>query len=482
MYDYFFLNIYSILSITGILKLCTHELDPTEPEKSLVYPKESTGASRVLPDKMYKSSFGVEVEFLVAVRLETEQYSTQEGYDIERQGQPVFIPESQCTYDGVDLCCYKTIQSTIEQDLGIVDPATRVLPPGQPATEDYESLEGYSKWTVKPDYSIMLPENHGILGKFRGYHWVCVEVTSPALWATPDSFEEIKKVCELLRTNFFTLITDSCGLHIHWGRGSGWVPVHHLRKAAALLLACDPLLAQLHPESRKDNYHCLSNRYFSEVAQGTLNAEQVNESIDQEALKSLAFDQCGGRETEYAGSSRIFSRRIPAGSLEGYAFKPERVPVSLEKFHTSLRVPQSIPNAARQLLTCSLPEAVGRLMHSSSKISARKLAFNFRNYTPGFYGEPDVKRTVEFRQCAGTLDGEEVTAFAKLYIGLCELAGKATINDLWRLILKCAEAEVAAAQWPDVTGDDVFDILIEAGLAQEAEALQAIILSRQSTS
>lgn len=429
---------------------------------------------------MCKSSFGVELEFLVAVQLETEQYFTQEGNETGRPGQPVFIPESQCTYDGVDLCCYKTIQSTIEQHLGMVNPTTRVLPPGQPATDDYESLEGYSKWTVKPDYSIMLPENHGILGKFRGYHWVCVEVTSPALWATPDSFEEVKRVCEILRMNFLTLITDSCGLHIHWGCGSGWVPVHHLRKAAALLLACDPLLAQLHPESRKDNYHCLSNRYFSEVAQSTLTAEQVNDSIDEKALESLAFDQCGSRGTKYAGSSPIFSRRIATGSLEGYPFRPDRIPVSVEKFHTSLRVPQSIPNAARQLLICSLPEAVGRLMHSSSKISARKLAFNFRNYIPGFYGESDVKRTIEFRQCAGTLNGEEVIAFAKLFIGLCEFAGKATINDLWHLILKCAEAEVGAAEWPNVTGDDVFDILIETGLAQEAEALQTVILKRQS--
>lgn len=428
----------------------------------------------------YKSSFGVELEFFVAVRLGTEEYSTQEGYEIGRPGQPVIIPESQCTYDGVDIYCYKKIQSTIEQHLGIVNPATRVLPPGQPATGDYESLEGYSNWTAKPDYSLMLPDNHGILSKFRGFHWVCVEVTSPALWATPDSFEEVKRVCEILRTNFITLITDSCGLHIHWGRGSDWVPVTHLRKAAALLLACDPLLAQLHPESRKDNYHCLSNRYFSEVAQSTLTAEQVNVSVDEKSLESLAFDQCGDRGTEYAGSSRVFPRCIAAGSLEGYPFKPDRVPVSVEKFHTNLRLPQSIPNSARQLLICSLPEAVGRLMHSSSKISARKLAFNFRNYIPGFYGQSDVKRTIEFRQCAGTLNGEEVVAFAKLFVGLCEFAGESTINDLWHLILKCAEAEVAVAEWPDVTGDDVFDILVEAGLAQEAEALQTIILKRQS--
>lgn len=430
---------------------------------------------------MYTSSFGVELEFFVAVRLETEQYSMQEEFEIGRPGQPVFIPESQCTYDGVDIYCYKTIQSTIEQHLGIVNPATRVLPPGQPPTGGYKSLEGYSNWIAKPDYSLMLPDNHGILGKFRGYHWVCVEVTSPALWATPDSFEEVKRVCEILRTNFITLITDSCGLHIHWGRGSDWVPVPHLRKAAALLLACDPLLAQLHPKSRKDNYHCLGNRYFSEVAQSTLSAEEVNDSIDEKALESFALDQYGGSGMEYTGSSCKFLRRIAAGSLEGYPFQPDRVPVSVEKFHTNIRVPQSIPNAARQLLICSLPEAVGRLMHSSSKISARKLAFNFRNYIPGFYGQSDVKRTIEFRQCAGTLNGEEVIAFAKLFIGLCELSGKTTINALWNLILKCAEAEVAAGEWPDVT-DDVFDILIAAGLAQEAEDLQTIILERQSKS
>lgn len=431
---------------------------------------------------MYKSSFGVELEFLVAVRLETEQYSPQKECEIGRSGQPIFIPESQCTRNSVDLCCYKEIQRTIERHLGNVDPATRVLPPDRSSMDDYESLEGYSEWTVKPEYSLMLPENQGILGKYGGYHWVCVEVTSPALWVTPESFDEVRKVCEILRTKFLTLITDSCGMHIHWGLGNKWIPVDHLRKIAALLLACDPLLAQLQPESRKDNYHCLSNRYFSEVAQSALSAEQAYESTEQEVLECLAFDQCDGGRAEHAGSSRTFSRRIVAGSLEGYHFRPDQVPVSVEKFHTSLRVPQSVPNAARKLLSCSSPEAVGRLMHSSSRISTRKLAFNFRNYTLGFYGESDVKRTVEFRQCAGTLNGKEVTAFAKLFVGLCELARKATIKDLWYLILKCAEAEAAAVEWPDVAGEDVFDILIAAGLAQEAEALQTITLEKQGKS
>lgn len=432
---------------------------------------------------MYESSFGVELEFLVAVRLETEQYYTQEGCEIGHSGQPIFIPESQCTNNSVDLCCYKKIKRVIERHLGNVNPATRVLPPGRPSVDDYKSLEGYSEWTVKPEYSLMLPENQGILGKYGGYHWVCVEVTSPALWARPESFDEVSKVCEILRTKFLTLITDSCGLHIHWGLGNKWIPVDHLRKIAALLLACDPLLAQLQPESRKDNYHCLSNRYFSEVAQRAFSAEQANVLTDQEeTLERLAFDQCDGGRLEHADSSHTFSRRIVAGSLEGYPFKPDQVPVSVENSHASLRVPQSIPHAARELLSCSLPETVGRLMHSSSRISTRKLAFSFRNYIPGFYGELDVKRTIEIRQCAGTLKGGEVIAFVKLFIGVGELAGKTTIKDLWYLILKCAEAETAAAEWPDVAGDDVFDILIAAGLAQEAGALQAIILERQGKS
>lgn len=431
---------------------------------------------------MYKSSFGVELEFLVAVRLETEQYSTQEEGEIGRSGQPVFIPESQCINNSVDLCCYKNIKHTIEQHLGNVNSATRVLQPDLQSMDNYESLEGYSEWAVKPEYSLMLPENQGILGKYGGYHWVCIEVTSPALWATPESFDEVRKVCEILRTEFLTLITDSCGLHIHWGLGNKWIPVDHLRKIAALLLACDPLLAQLQPESRKDNYHCLSNRYFSEVAQSALSAEQANGFTDPIVLECRAFDQCDGGRVERADNSHIFSRRIVAESLEGYPFRPGQVPVSVEKFHTSLRVPQSIPNVARELLSCSLPEAVGRLMHSSSRISTRKLAFNFRNYIPGFYGESDVKRTIEFRQCAGSLHGLEVIAFTKLFVGLCEFAEKATIKDLWYLILKCAEAEKAAAEWPDVAGDDVFDILIAAGLVQEAGELQTIILERQGKS
>lgn len=154
----------------------------------------------------------------------------------------------------------------------------------------------------------------------------------------------------------------------------------------------------------------------------------VNETIEQETLESLAVDQCD-RAAEYVGSPHVFCRRIAPGKLEGCSFKPYQVPVSMEKLNRNLRVPRSVPSVAWELLSYSLPEAVGRY-HSSSSISTRKLAFNFWNHYPGFYGEPDIKRTIEFCQCAGTLDGEEVVAFSKIFIRLCEFAGKVTNKDL----------------------------------------------------
>lgn len=70
-----------------------------------------------------------------------------------------------------------------------------------------------------------------------------------------------------------------------------------------------------------------------------------------------------------------------------------------------------------------------------------------------------------------------MVAFSKIFIGLCESSGKVTNKDFWHLILKCAEAEVAAAH--SDRSVDVFVVLIEAGLAAEADTLQEIILKKQ---
>lgn len=70
-----------------------------------------------------------------------------------------------------------------------------------------------------------------------------------------------------------------------------------------------------------------------------------------------------------------------------------------------------------------------------------------------------------------------MVAFSKIFIGLCGFSGKVTSKDLWHLILKlvseCAAAISASARV------DVFDILIEAALATEAEALQKVISKKQ---
>lgn len=260
-------------------------------------------------------------------------------------------------------------------------------------------------------------------------------------------------------------------MHIHWGLGLSWIPIHPLSRIAALLLASDPLLAQLHPAGRKgNNRFCLGNRFYSAVAQGTLTAGQANGSFNREAL----YVELEARRRP-VGTPHIFSRRIAAGSLEGYPLRHVQAPVHPLDPNAYLRVPQTIPHIARELLSCSQPEAVGMLTDSSPEVPSR-LAYNFKNYTPGYYLESDVKSTIEFRQGAGTLDGDEVVAFSKIYVGLCEFACEVETKDLWPLILRCADAEMGIMSW------DVFDLLIEAGLSQEAQALQQIILGGQGRS
>ncbi|KAI1087059.1 hypothetical protein F5B19DRAFT_476860 [Rostrohypoxylon terebratum] len=106
-----------------------------------------------------------------------------------------------------------------------------------------------------------------------------------------------------------------------------------------------------------------------------------------------------------------------------------------------------------------------------------RLAYNFNAYQHRFYrrvlmieNRPDPerqpKRTIEFRQAAGTVDPEEIVAHAKIVVRLCEYASVTTTEELWKTIGDLAVGE-AHNDWYDV-----FDFLVDLNLEAEARVIE----------
>ncbi|KAF3762890.1 hypothetical protein M406DRAFT_72863 [Cryphonectria parasitica EP155] len=441
-----------------------------------------------------QSSFGVELEFLVAVRSDSDNMVRFVPEELAGQpGQAILIPEEKNNLWERDTYCINHVQATLDSCLGNLSAKTRVFVPNELSTPEEGYLhEDYEYWTAKQDASIGLPDKLFSSGEYLGHQWAGIEVTSPALWNENESFDEIRKVCEVLKARYWILTPPTCGLHVHYGHGQDQIAVQDLRNIAALLLAADPLLVQLHPESRKRNRFCVSNRLFSDVAQGlsaeTATAMLMHDSVSSEGEEApqKVMRPLQGSKLLSRSSWRSFNRLIPQGTLTSY---PVGEPGSKLKCPGNaaarLHAPRSILGCVEEILSATQPEVVARLMQAPPNTSS-KPAYSFANYDqqqPFPNSNSEIKKTVEFRQAAGTVDADEIITFAKLAIGLADFACSSDLDTFWSVILKCAQADAnTTAQGKDkTTSYDVFNFLADIGLCRLIRPLQNIVIKKHPT-
>lgn len=371
-----------------------------------------------------------------------------------------------------------------------------------------KAAAAHTTWRAKRDTSLKLPDGRPLHQRYRGVGWVGVEVVSPALWFSPAGLGEVRLVCDAIKARYWAVFSPTCAVHVHvgfgldgngevgnGGDGASWPPLRALRRTAALLFAADPLLAVLHPPHRREGRHCASNRSFSALAQG-MTAEGAREALalangganapkegimapeslgDGQTLPPTATTTTTTTTTTSSTTtepSRTFRRRIPRDTLRGY---PQPWPGEGPRFpHLAIEVdtPQAMVECVEELLCASRRGVVATLMQGS-RFSSR-LAYSFLNFRERRKGDERRKRTVEFRQPAATLEADEVLAFVRLFVGLCRFAGEAEFGEVRAAIRRCAVADEAEGQ-----GDfDVFDLLAQIGLVEEAEELQRIIMTQ----
>lgn len=418
-----------------------------------------------------RSSFGVELEFIIAYVPELEAEATD--------GKAIVIPPHIPDYEA-DMYVFQHVKDTIST---LISPIanTRVFTKDGPTRPE----RIYQSWHAKADYSIdHLPGGRKIPGRYDGVQWIGIEVTSPALWNIPESFDEVRRVTKALKATYQVVVSEACGLHFHVGKGPDRLSLDHLRRAAALFFAVDPILAQLHPAHRLTNAMCMSIRLFSRVSQG-LTAAQVRLTrasapssdgapeitdtagcCDQEMANTILLDVVDARHLA------AFQRLIPYGALQGYPARPGQAHVCPETV-----VPRSILDCARELLSASQHEVVSTLLECPDRLECR-MAYNFAFYDQYKLADPDTKTTLEFRQPAASLDADEIIAFARLYINLFEFAVEAPFENVWSVIQKCDAVDESQ---PGQGSFDVFDLLATIGLLDEAHALQQIMIQRQAT-
>ncbi|KAK8035500.1 hypothetical protein PG993_010495 [Apiospora rasikravindrae] len=127
----------------------------------------------------------------------------------------------------------------------------------------------YHRWSLTEDGSVehygtfdpaqQQPRDTYLEAEIQGC--IGVELISPAMTDTPQSFQEVMKVFTLVKNVGFMHVNQTCGLHVHVAFGTNTIPVAPLRKIACLLFALDPFLGALRPDSRSgNNEHCQSIR------------------------------------------------------------------------------------------------------------------------------------------------------------------------------------------------------------------------------
>ncbi|KAI1382345.1 putative amidoligase enzyme-domain-containing protein [Hypoxylon crocopeplum] len=197
-----------------------------------------------------RHSFGIELECLIAYLPQ----GMEDPHQSEADKLPPLTRTESHDYGLIEILA--AVRATLEKHgIPVKDPSPLAKsPPGVPVR-----LRGIDKWDVGMDSSVSEISRND-------HRWQAIEIRSPALWATEESFEEIKYVVNVLTSNHRILINSTCGFHVHVGNGIQFFPGGALKRLGSFLWAADPILSRLHAPYRRINRYSRSIRHQSRLA------------------------------------------------------------------------------------------------------------------------------------------------------------------------------------------------------------------------
>ncbi|KAI1456618.1 hypothetical protein F4805DRAFT_458618 [Annulohypoxylon moriforme] len=192
-----------------------------------------------------RTTFGVELEFLVPWLLEEEDDPLGEVDGLA----PLFRVKITDFATGPGRVVRQTL-AKLFQDHGLNTISVRTY---QYKT-DYakRALHDFSKWTFKGDGS--LREHDRSTAWFKKYQWVDVEIGSPVEPTTPIAYEILNYARQLLTSTYRCRVNDSCGLHVHVGKGFEPFDLVNMRRISALVWSSEHLFVNLNHPSRQSNF------------------------------------------------------------------------------------------------------------------------------------------------------------------------------------------------------------------------------------
>ncbi|KAI1466438.1 putative amidoligase enzyme-domain-containing protein [Daldinia caldariorum] len=439
-------------------------------------------ANRTKGDKE-KLSFGIEMEFFLAWRAEsfTGTVPAPPGVQVNPGAPLVVRGRWENAGDRVGALAL-IIDEAFPSPEGAVAPLDKnAINYGD---REWTHLQGYRRWSVVDDVSLRALPKELADRSDKDFGWIGAEIVSPALWATNEGFDEVRRMCDFLQRHFWIFNSHQAGLHVHVGNGNEWLPLNSLRQIAALLYAADPILAQSHPKHRYENAYCTSPRLYSNVSFGLVNP--VREPVQPAPPTEVAQVERPSRYAQVITRVQNLFQHFkshPEPSKDDKVTKKVRFPTrpatgaynldqdTVQGALWDLGGDYQGPHNAQSYEPVPLITAVGEILRSADRHSiARMMGIGLRRGAYSFAQlERETKRTIEFRQAASTVDPIEVVTHARIAVGLCRFAASASHNALMQVILDCEMAEGNPSWF------DVYDFLSEVGLTPEAKIVQAVL-------
>ncbi|KAJ0120990.1 hypothetical protein J7T55_015730 [Diaporthe amygdali] len=348
--------------------------------------------------------------------------------------------------------------------------------------------------------------------RFTDYRWQGIEIRSPALHVEAGSFDDIKRVINLLRNNFRLRLNETTGLHVHVGLGAHPLPPRAIRRLSQFLWCADGILSQLHPPERILSRYSPSIRHSSYLGQGDVDHWRLAEENWGGIRRYLGLNpdssppQLEDQENPAEVSSRlaVFEQdtnsfpalnsvsdslrlsRLPA--IRAHPFEDEaarqrhfnKTTVELgrltrREFLAREGVRVSILDGLRILSQPAMYANTTRAAHQLTGKFGPRLNYNLNAYNFQRTADVPLRMTIEFREAAGSLNPSWVVAWARIcsrIVEFCLEAKEDTFVDLLMLVL---EAELAF----EASGEshfDIIDLLNDLSLIEEANYVEKKIL------
>ncbi|KZF25273.1 hypothetical protein L228DRAFT_65688 [Xylona heveae TC161] len=281
-----------------------------------------------------------------------------------------------------------------------------------------------------------------------------IELKSPILPVSQESFEIIREVVMLLKRKFSLHCNLSTGFHVHVGYGQHGIPLRTLQNLAQVVTIFQPQIDSLHPPSRLDNHWCrrpldnLEDESFDRHLRNALpvippRPRRYNFQPEAER-RSFERGNYGSQNCVSESSSPIIDTNGVYGN-QFASFSEARTTRTASQECTPSRLltrrNQHLSMKTKAFALVQILEDVANVEHLMALMhpdEERYHAYNFKSL--------DKHRTVEFRQHVGTLNADRIIAWAEFVTGLIRFCNRVSAEAAFRLLSKFGPARLSLKQ------------------------------------